>query len=136
MLRPLSSPRCSRPLFIRSGHYDGNGNRVSRVPAGGSPCSASARVHEGGSFAAIRGSCTSSTSTCQGRHPLAICRGLLDFLRSRVPIARVLRDAVIAHAAANDVTASHRTRFGTRYEIDGRLPTPGSWSPRTTHRAW
>jgi hypothetical protein len=35
----------------------------------------------------------------------------------------VLRDAVIAHAMANDITASHQTRFGTKYEIDGPLPT-------------
>ena len=34
-----------------------------------------------------------------------------------------LRDAIIAHATANDITASHQTRFGTRYEIDGPLPT-------------
>jgi hypothetical protein len=40
-----------------------------------------------------------------------------------------LRDALISHAAANDVTASHQTRFGTRYEIDGPLPTPGGRAP-------
>jgi hypothetical protein len=42
---------------------------------------------------------------------------------------RVLRDAVIAHAAANDVTASHQIRFGTRYEIDGPLATPDGRTP-------
>jgi hypothetical protein len=42
---------------------------------------------------------------------------------------RVLRDAVVAHAAANDITASHQTRFGTRYEIDGPLPTPDGRAP-------
>jgi hypothetical protein len=42
---------------------------------------------------------------------------------------RVLRDAIIAHARANDITASQRTRFGTRYEIDGPLPTPDGRSP-------
>jgi Domain of unknown function (DUF6883) len=42
---------------------------------------------------------------------------------------RVLRDAVIAHARANDITASQRTRFGTRYEIDGPLPTPDGRAP-------
>lgn len=41
----------------------------------------------------------------------------------------VLRDAIIAHAGANDITASHRTRFGTRYEIDGPLPTPEGRTP-------
>jgi hypothetical protein len=41
----------------------------------------------------------------------------------------VLRDAVIAHAAANDITASHQTRFGTRYEIDAPLPTPDGRTP-------
>jgi hypothetical protein len=35
-----------------------------------------------------------------------------------------VRDAIVAHAAANDITASHQTRFGTRYEIDGPLLTP------------
>ena len=41
----------------------------------------------------------------------------------------VLRDAIVAHAAANDITASHQTRFGTRYEIDGPLPTPDGRAP-------
>ena len=41
----------------------------------------------------------------------------------------VLRDAVIAHATTNDVTASQQTRFGTRYEIDGPLPTPDGRAP-------
>ena len=36
---------------------------------------------------------------------------------------RVLRDAVIAHATENEIAASYQTRFGTRYEIDGPLPT-------------
>jgi hypothetical protein len=40
-----------------------------------------------------------------------------------------LRDAVIAHATANDITASHQTRFGTRYEIDGPLQTPDGRTP-------
>jgi hypothetical protein len=42
---------------------------------------------------------------------------------------RALRDAVIAHAGANDITASQRTRFGTRHEIDGPLPTPDGRAP-------
>ena len=42
---------------------------------------------------------------------------------------RVLREAIIAHAMTNDVTASHQTRFGTRYEIDGPLPTPDGRNP-------
>ena len=41
----------------------------------------------------------------------------------------VLRDALITHAAANDITAPHQTRFGTRYEIDGPLPTPDGRAP-------
>jgi hypothetical protein len=59
---------------------------------------------------------------------------------------QVLRDAVIAHARANDITASHQTPFGTRYEIDGALPTPdgrapivvwyGLWSYSNSSRAW
>jgi hypothetical protein len=40
-----------------------------------------------------------------------------------------LRDAIFAHATANDITASHQTRFGTRYEIDGPLPTPDGRAP-------
>jgi hypothetical protein len=40
-----------------------------------------------------------------------------------------LRDAVIAHAVLNDITASHQTRFGTRHEIDGPLPTPDGRAP-------
>jgi hypothetical protein len=42
---------------------------------------------------------------------------------------RVLRDAVIAHAKANDITASRQTKFGTRYEIDGPLPAPDGRAP-------
>lgn len=42
---------------------------------------------------------------------------------------RVLRDAIVAHARANDIAASHQTRFGTRYEIDGPLPTPEGRAP-------
>jgi hypothetical protein len=42
---------------------------------------------------------------------------------------RVLRDAVIAHAEANDITASRQTRFGTRYEIDGPLSAPNGRAP-------
>jgi hypothetical protein len=59
-------------------------------------------------------------------------RAKARFLESfgfRVQDWQVLRDAVIAHAAVNDITASHRTRFGTRYEIDGRLPTPDGRAP-------
>jgi hypothetical protein len=40
-----------------------------------------------------------------------------------------LRDAVIAHATTNDITASYQTRFGTRYEIDGPLPVPDGRAP-------
>jgi len=42
---------------------------------------------------------------------------------------QALRDAIVAHAAANDVTASQQSRFGTRYEIDGPLPTPDGRAP-------
>jgi hypothetical protein len=45
------------------------------------------------------------------------------------PQWRVLRDAVIAHAKANDITASRQTRFGTRYEIDGPLSAPDGRAP-------
>lgn len=39
------------------------------------------------------------------------------------------RDAIVAHAATNDITASRQTRFGTRYEIDGPLRTPDGRAP-------
>jgi hypothetical protein len=42
---------------------------------------------------------------------------------------RVLREAIIAHAKANGITASRQTRFGTRYEIDGPLPAPDGRAP-------
>jgi hypothetical protein len=42
---------------------------------------------------------------------------------------QVLRDAIIAHARANDITASHQTRFGIRHEIDGALLTPDGRAP-------
>ncbi|HMM87735.1 DUF6883 domain-containing protein [Bradyrhizobium sp.] len=42
---------------------------------------------------------------------------------------RILRDAILAHAAANDITALHQTRFGTRYEIDGPLRAPDGRAP-------
>ena len=42
---------------------------------------------------------------------------------------QMLRDAIVAHATANEITASHQTRFGTRYEIDGPLPAPDGRAP-------
>jgi hypothetical protein len=59
-------------------------------------------------------------------------RGKARFLESfgfRAQDWHVLRDAVLAHAAENDVTASRQTRFGTLYEIDGPLPTPDGRAP-------
>jgi len=41
----------------------------------------------------------------------------------------VLHEAIIAHARANGVTASHRTHLGTSYEIDGPLLTPAGRTP-------
>jgi hypothetical protein len=41
----------------------------------------------------------------------------------------LLRDALISHATENDITALQQTRFGTRYEIDGPLPTPDGRNP-------
>ena len=46
-----------------------------------------------------------------------------------------LRNALIAHAKANDVVASNQTHFGTRYEIDGPLPTPDGRAP-TVRVVW
>jgi hypothetical protein len=42
---------------------------------------------------------------------------------------RALRDAILAHAKANDIAATHQTRFGIRYEIDGPLPAPDGRAP-------
>jgi uncharacterized protein DUF6883 len=53
----------------------------------------------------------------------------LEGLGFRAQEWHVLRDAIVAHATANDITASYQTRFGTRYEIDGPLPTPGGRAP-------
>ena len=64
------------------------------------------------------------------RHPGG--RAKARFLESfgfRVQDGHALRNAIIAHARANDITASHQTRFGTRYEIDGPLPTPDGRAP-------
>ena len=59
-------------------------------------------------------------------------RAKARFLESfgfRVQNWHALRDAIIAHATANEITASHQTRFGTRYEIDGPLPAPDGRAP-------
>jgi hypothetical protein len=48
---------------------------------------------------------------------------------------RILRDAIVAHAAANDIAVSHQNRFGTRYEIDEPLPTPDGRNP-TVRVVW
>jgi hypothetical protein len=64
------------------------------------------------------------------RHPGG--RAKARFLESfgfRARDWRVLRDGKIAHAMANEITASHQTNFGTRYEIDGPLPTPDGRTP-------
>ncbi|HLH98394.1 MAG TPA: hypothetical protein VKW08_25070 [Xanthobacteraceae bacterium] len=59
-------------------------------------------------------------------------RAKARFLESfgfRVQHWRTLRDAIIAHAKANDISASHQTRFGTSHEIDGPLQTPDGRNP-------
>jgi hypothetical protein len=76
-------------------------------------------------------------------------RAKARFLKSfafRAEDWHTLREAIIAHAKANDIIASHQTRFGTRYEIDGPLPAPdgraqryvwyGSWTRGKMSRAW
>jgi len=40
-----------------------------------------------------------------------------------------LRDAIVAHAMANEITASHRTQFGIKFEIDGPLLAPDGHAP-------
>lgn len=41
----------------------------------------------------------------------------------------VLRDALVAHATANDVASARQSHHGTRFEIDGPLPTPDGRAP-------
>jgi hypothetical protein len=70
------------------------------------------------------------------RHPGGQAKAsFLESFGFRTQEWRVLRDAVIAHATANEVTASHHTRFGIRYEIDGPLPTPDGRAP-TVRVVW
>ncbi len=42
---------------------------------------------------------------------------------------RALRDAILAHAGANEVTQSYQSAVGIRCEIDGPLLTPGGRTP-------
>jgi Domain of unknown function (DUF6883) len=64
------------------------------------------------------------------RHPAGRTKArFLERFGFRAKDWRILRDAVIAHATANDIAALHQTRFGTRYEIDGPLPTPDGRNP-------
>jgi len=59
-------------------------------------------------------------------------RAKARFLESfgfRLRDRHMLRNAIVAHATANDITASQQTRFGTRYEVDGPLPTPDGRNP-------
>ena len=41
----------------------------------------------------------------------------------------VLRDALLAHAMANDVASSRQSDHGTRFEVDGPLPAPDGRAP-------
>ena len=42
---------------------------------------------------------------------------------------RALRDAIVAHAMANELTAFHQTQFGIKFEIDGPLLAPDGRAP-------
>ena len=63
-------------------------------------------------------------------HPkgAAKARFLESFGFTRSDLA-VLCDALVAHATANDVTSARQSNHGTRFEIDGPLPTPDSRAP-------
>lgn len=64
------------------------------------------------------------------RHPGGRAKArFLEGFGFRAKDWRILRDAIIVHATANDVTALHQTPFGTKYEIDGPLPTPDGRNP-------
>lgn len=41
----------------------------------------------------------------------------------------VLRDALVVHARSNDVASAGQSNHGTRFEIDGPLPTPDGRAP-------
>ncbi|MCC6780631.1 MAG: hypothetical protein IT537_28990 [Hyphomicrobiales bacterium] len=64
------------------------------------------------------------------RHPGGRAKArFLEQFGFRAEDWRALHDAIVTHAAANDITATHPTRFGTRYEIDGPLPSPDGRAP-------
>lgn len=64
------------------------------------------------------------------RHPGGRAKArFLESFRFRTQDWRMLRDAIFAHAATNDITALHQTRYGTRYEIDEPLTTPDGRAP-------
>ncbi|WP_027535820.1 DUF6883 domain-containing protein [Bradyrhizobium sp. WSM3983] len=64
------------------------------------------------------------------RHPGGRAKArFLEGFGFRAKDWRKLRDAIIVHATANDITALHQTPFGTGYEIDGPLPTPDGRNP-------
>jgi hypothetical protein len=59
------------------------------------------------------------------RHPVG--RAKARFLAGfgfNVENWHALRDAIVADAMANEITASHRTQFGIKFEIDGPLLAP------------
>jgi hypothetical protein len=63
-------------------------------------------------------------------HPrgAAKARFLESFGFTRSDLA-VLRDALTAHATANDVASARQSNHGIRYEIDGPLLTPNGRAP-------
>jgi len=67
-----------------------------------------------------------STTHPAGRHKARFF-GLFGFSRFA---PEILIQALVAHAGSNEVSAAVRTKFGTRYTIDGSLNSPDGRGPR------
>lgn len=61
-----------------------------------------------------------------GRHKARFF-GLFGFSRTA---PETLIQSLIEHARSNEVSATDQTAFGTRYTIDGELPSPDGRNPR------
>ena len=67
-----------------------------------------------------------STTHPAGRHKARFF-GLFGFSRAA---PEILVQALVTHTGSNEVSAIARTKFGTRYTIDGALNSPDGRNPR------
>ncbi|MGH8634982.1 MAG: DUF6883 domain-containing protein [Burkholderiales bacterium] len=67
-----------------------------------------------------------ATTHPAGRHKARFF-GLFGFSRAA---PEILIQALVTHAGSNEVSAVARTKFGTRYTIDGALNSPDGRNPR------